>query len=73
MANFWTSPNRDPKRAFRFTVNISSFEEVHLGTLSQRLSQNLLLLLPNTNTSITLSTIQVALSGKMSRSQSLTC
>ena len=26
MANFWTSPNRDPKRAFRFTVSISSFE-----------------------------------------------
>ena len=26
MANFWTSPNRDPKRAYRFTINISSFE-----------------------------------------------
>ncbi len=24
MANFWTSPNRDPKRNFRFTVSISS-------------------------------------------------
>tara|TARA_R110000824_G_scaffold247867_1_gene436916 strand:- start:1254 stop:1829 length:576 start_codon:yes stop_codon:yes gene_type:complete len=26
MANFWTSPNRDPKRAYRFTVSVSSFE-----------------------------------------------
>jgi hypothetical protein len=26
MANFWTSPNRDPKRAFRFTVTVSAFE-----------------------------------------------
>lgn len=23
MANFWTSPNRDPKRAYRFTVTLS--------------------------------------------------
>ena len=26
MANFWTSPNRDPKRAYRFTVSVSSIE-----------------------------------------------
>jgi hypothetical protein len=26
MANFWTSPNRDPKRAYRFTVTVAAFE-----------------------------------------------
>ena len=26
MANFWTSPNRDPKRAYRFLVNLAAFE-----------------------------------------------
>jgi len=26
MANFWTSPNRDPKRAYRFLVNLAAFD-----------------------------------------------
>jgi len=26
MANFWTSPNRDPKRAYRFLVTLSEFD-----------------------------------------------
>ena len=26
MANFWTSPNRDPKRAYRFTVSLNRFQ-----------------------------------------------
>jgi len=26
MANFWTSPNRDPKRGYRFLVNLAAFE-----------------------------------------------
>ena len=26
MANFWTSPNRDPKRNYRFTISIAGLE-----------------------------------------------
>lgn len=26
MPNFWTSPNRDPKRAYRFLVNLPNFD-----------------------------------------------
>ena len=61
MANFWTSPNRDLKGHLDLQSAFPALREVHLGTLSQRLSQNLLLLLPNT-IPITLSTIRVALS-----------